>query len=170
MNNFEIKGDNGFLKVKIINVFGYPNRTSHLGGYECRASIEINIPSYQVKGTFYTSTGEIFRFYEELNKCQNELKGEAEYITAEPNLEINIKYNNMGQTKITGKFQQTLSNSNCLEFEIDSDQSFIKYTVDDLAEIVRKYGNMKGIKEEKNTSFETISKPSNWKFWKFWKK
>jgi len=29
---------------------------------------------------------------------------------------------------------------------------------------------MKGIKEEKNTSFETISKPSNWKFWKFWKK
>ncbi len=149
MESFEVKGDNGFLKIEIKEVYGFPDETSHFGGYECRADIEIKIPSYHVKGNFHTSTGEIFQFYEELSKCQIKLKGEVEYQTLENNLEIRVKYNNMGRTEITGKFQQSMGISNCLKFEINSDQSFIKYTVDELETIVNKYGNMTGVKKEK---------------------
>jgi len=144
MEIFEIKGDNGFLKIEIKEVFGFPNRTSHFGGYECRADIEIKIPSYHVKGDFHTSTGEIFRFYKELKKCQTELKGVAEYSTIDRNLDIKIEYKEFGQTLITGRFQQYMGSINCLEFEINSDQSYIKYTVDELQKIVKKYGDMKG--------------------------
>ena len=145
MESFEIKGDNGFLKIEIKEVFGFPNRTSHFGGYECRADIHIKIPSYQVEGNFYTSTGEIFKFYNELEKCQIVLKGKAEYSTMENNLEMIIKYNDLGRTEISGRFQQYMDAVNCLEFEINSDQSFIKNTLDELEVIVKKYGNMKGI-------------------------
>lgn len=98
MESFEIKGDNGLISIEIDEVFGFPNRTTHLGGYDCRANIEIKIPSYHAKGRFYTSTGEIFMFYEALNKCRKEIGGEARYSTFEGNLELKVTFDDSGHS------------------------------------------------------------------------
>jgi hypothetical protein len=166
MESFEIKGDNGLIKIELRKVIGFPEKTSHFGGYDCQTDIEIKIPNYQVKGDLYTSTGEIFSFYNELKKCQDELTGEANYLTLEGNLELKVKYNELGQTVITGRYQQEMGIGNCLEFEIKSDQSFLKYTVEDLELIVNKYGGNKGIKFQLNTDSQRENNKLNWQFWK----
>jgi hypothetical protein len=140
MESFEIKGDNGTLKIGLKEVFGYPDQTSPFGGYDAKATIEIEVPNYHVLGDFYTTTGEIFSFDKALKKCQEELKGEAEYLTYEGNFGVKINYTESGRIKIRGKFQQHLGIENCLSFEISGDQSFMKFTIDQLALILKKYG------------------------------
>lgn len=164
MECFEIKGDNGLIRIEIDKVFGFPNQTSHFSGYECQADIEIKIPSYHVKGDFYISTGEIFRFYEELNRSQKEIKGEAKYLT-EGNLELKVKFDDSGHAEINGRFQQSMGTENVLHFEINSDQSFLKYTVDELEVIVNKYGDNKGIKKQSSRIEKEENKKPIWKFW-----
>jgi len=166
MDSFEIKGDNGLLRISISEVFGFPNQTSHFGGYDCRADIEIRVPSYFVKGDFYTTTGEIFNFYEALNKCQKEIKGDAKYSTSEGNLELNVNFDELGHTEVYGRFQQTMGIGNNLSFEIKSDQSFIKYTVYQLLEIFKKYGNNYGKEGLPPPKDEKENKSLRWKFWK----
>lgn len=165
MESFQIKGDNGLIRIELDEVFGFPNQTSHFGGYECRADIEIKIPNYHVKGDFYTSTGEIFRFFEELNKCQKEIKGEAKYLTLEGNLELKVKFDNSGHAEINGRFQQSMGVENILHFEINSDQSFLKYTVDELKVFVNKYGDNKGIIRQSSRIEKEENKKPIWKFW-----
>ena len=150
MESFQIKGDDGEIKIKIEEVYGFPNQTCFSGGYECKAVVEIKIPCYHAKGTFYTSTGEVYRFYEQLKTCQEKVSGEANYSTLEGNFEMKVKYNALGQTEITGKYQHSLGVLNCLNFEIGSDQSFMKYTLAELEVIVKKYGGNKGIIEQKS--------------------
>ena len=165
MEVFEIKGDNGFVKIEIKEIFGFPDETSHFGGYECRADIEIKIPSYSAKGDFYTSTGQLFEFYEELKVCQAQLKGEVKYLTFEGNFALKIKYTELGHVEISGMFHQSMSNINCLEFEINSDQSFLNYTVEELEVITSKYGNNKGVNRNLNLDSDKDDKSKNWKFW-----
>ncbi len=144
MERFTIKGNDGFIKIGIKEVFGFPNKTSHTGGYDCMADIEINIPGYRATGDFYTSTGELFEFFSSLKQGQENLNGIAEYLTLEGNLNINVTYNELGQVRILGFFQQSMHIETLLKFEISSDQSYIKYTLDELEILVKKYGDLKG--------------------------
>lgn len=148
MERFEIKGDNGFIKIELKEVFRFPNKVSNFGGYECRADIEIKIPNYQVKGNFCTSTREIYNFCEDLKRCQSSLNGAANYSTYEGHLDLKIKYNGSGQAEITGSFQQSMLIPNCLAFEINSDQSYLKYSLDEIEMVVKKYGDNKRVKIE----------------------
>jgi hypothetical protein len=144
MEEFELKGDKGSLIVRINAVFGFPSETSFKGGYDCEVEIEIKVASYFVKSNFSTSTGELFRFYEKLKTCQVRLNGIAEYDSYESNLDLSVKYE-FGRVNISGKYQEVLSTENILEFDFNSDQSYLKRTVDQLKLITEKYGGMKGV-------------------------
>ncbi len=144
MEEFELKGENGIITIQIKEIFGFPNETSLMGGYDCAVRIEIGVGSYLVKSSFYTSTGEPFKFYKKLKKCHDELNGIAEFDSYESNLELNIKYE-LGKILIRGKYQENLGVENILEFDFYSNQSYFKYSLDQLVQICNKYGGMKGI-------------------------
>ena len=146
MEEFELKGDNGIITVGIEKIFGFPNETCFKGGYECIVKIEIKVGSYSVKSSFYTSTGELFKFYEKLKTCQTQLNGIAEFDSYENNLELTIKYE-FGKIEICGKYQDNLATDNILEFDFNSDQSYFKNSVEQLERIFDKYGGMKGVKK-----------------------
>jgi hypothetical protein len=144
MEEFELKGENGIIRVEIEKTFDFPNKTSFKGGYECVVGIEIKVGSYSVKSSFYTSTGELFKFYEKLKTCQSELNGVAEFDSYEQCLELTIKYVS-GKISIWGTYQENLGIENKLEFEFNSDQSYFKNSVEQLERMFDKYGGMKGL-------------------------
>lgn len=146
MEGFIIKGDNGFLKIEFFEVFGFPNETCHFGGYDTKSIVEINSGSFKVKSGVYCSTGEIFEFYEQLLKTNEQLKGSAYLRNYEHNLNAEVKYDINGRVTIFGSFREVSEFNNLLEFEFSSDQSYIQQTLIDLKKINLKYGGLKGVK------------------------
>ncbi len=69
MESFQLKGDNGFISIILVKVYGFPERTSYFGGYEAETLIEIKSSNYNVKGNLSTTTGEIYEFYQALKTC-----------------------------------------------------------------------------------------------------
>jgi hypothetical protein len=144
MDEFELKGNGEFLKITIQKVFGFPESTSHSGGYDTKSTIEINSGAFQAKSELWVSTGEIFEFYNALNKANELIQGIVYFVHLEDYLKFTIEYNVNGQVKIKGTFDDFESNS--LTFEFVSDQSYIQSTLQQLRSITGIYGGMKGIK------------------------
>jgi hypothetical protein len=145
MDSFTIKGGSDFITVTLDNLFGFPEETSHWGGYDASAIAEIKSRSFYCKANFYTSTGELFNFYQDLKKCNQDLKGIAKYVSYEAHLELTLEYDTTGHVTVKGMFSEHSLYANELQFEFSSDQSHIKSTIDELNVLVDKYGNMEGI-------------------------
>jgi hypothetical protein len=144
LEKFELSGEDGKILIDINKVYGFPEKTSHFGGYDCILGIEIKVNSYLVKSYFSSSTGELFEFHERLKKCHSDLNGIAKFVSYERNLDLSVKYD-FGKVIIYGKFQKYLSIENILSFEFYSDQSYLRETVEQLEQITVKYGGMKGV-------------------------
>jgi len=146
MNEFVVIGKQGFIRIELIKAFGFPKETSHFGGYDAQGITEIKSGNYYVKGELWFSTGEVYEFYKQLERCYRELKGEATFWNAEANLRIDIKFNRLGQIIIQGYFKEQTHQGNELQFEIESDQSFLATTLQQLKKFVDHYGDLKGLK------------------------
>jgi len=144
MEEFELKGQNGIIRLGINEVFGFPNKTSHFGGYDCILEVEIKVNSYSVKSNFYSTTGELSKFFKKFRMCHAELNGIAEFHSYEENLELTVKYD-FGKVNIFGKYQENLAVDNKLDFDFDTDQSYLKESVNQLEKIIEKYGGLKGV-------------------------
>lgn len=148
MDHFEIKGDNGFIKITVGQVFGFPNHTSHFGGYDTQSEIEIRSQNYFVKGTLWTSTGKMYDFYRKLGECQKQLKGAVEYINYDRTLELNLTYDDLGHIEVTGHYREHAHLRTQLDFEIKTDQSFLATTLIELQSIADKYGDNMGARNK----------------------
>lgn len=145
MEEFTIYAGADFVKVKLANVYGFPENTCHWGGYDVRAEIEIKSGNFSVKSSFYISTGEIYDFSQELKQCYNTLSGIANLNSYEGNLKLVGEFDGIGHVNFKGYFSEHNEFTNELKFEFVSDQTFIRSTLDELDEIVQKYGDAKGI-------------------------
>lgn len=107
MNEFTIAGKQGFVRIELNEVFGFPNQTSYLGGYDVQGKIEIKSGNYYVKDAeLWFSTGQIYKFFMELQKCYNHLKGGATFSESENALKIDFNFNRFGQISIEGHFKE----------------------------------------------------------------
>jgi hypothetical protein len=146
MDEFAIENGSDYLKISFAEVLGFPDSTSHFGGYDVRCCIDISSDGFVVKHEdFWTSTGVIYKFFENLSACNKALSGEVNFDTIE-DLELKIKYDTLGHASIRGKFDKGGEFGNKLEFEFITDQTFIQNTLRQLSAIVQKYGGMKGVK------------------------
>jgi hypothetical protein len=76
LESFTIKGVAAdFLTLTFTEVFGFPETTCHWGGYDLRAMIEIKSGNFYVKSVLYSSTGEIYQFFQQLKSCNENLTG-----------------------------------------------------------------------------------------------
>ncbi len=146
MEEFTLKGADAFIKITLNEVFGFPEKTCHWGGYDTQASIELKIDGYHVKSIFCTSTGELYNFYESLKEANKSLSGKLDYSSYEGNLNLTLTYNDIGQINISGIYIESHHLENQLKFEFESDQSFIAKSLLDLESIILKYGDMSGVK------------------------
>ncbi|MGG3452302.1 hypothetical protein ABER98_21125 [Domibacillus aminovorans] len=146
MNEFVVKGKNGFIRIELHKASGYPEDTSHFGGYDAEGIAEIKSGNYYVLGELWFTTGEVYEFYKQLEKCYRELTGSAVFWNSESSLKIEVIFNNLGQVILQGYFKEEPHLENELQFEIESDQSFLASTVEELKRFVDYYGGLKGIK------------------------
>ncbi|WP_213188651.1 WapI family immunity protein [Cloacibacterium caeni] len=149
MEKLSIKGESGnFIEIIYLEVYGFPDNTSHFGGYDVLAKINLKSEDFTINSDFYTSTGEIYNFFENLEKCNKNLSGSVKFISCEDNLEFFVSYNNLGHVNINGSFHNHSILNNKLTFELISDQSYISETLKNFQPIIDKYGNNSGIKND----------------------
>lgn len=147
MNSFTVKGNADFVKVSLIEVFGFPNKTCPWGGYDVKARVEIKSGNFYVNSIFYSSTGEFYLFYLALKKCNTHLGGKVIYKNYEENFFLMVTYEIQGHVNINGTFSEENNLCNKLDYEFHTDQSYIRFTLEELEKIVNKYGDMKGIQK-----------------------
>jgi hypothetical protein len=70
------------------------------------------------------TTGEVYEFYKQLDRCYHELKGAAIFLNYKTSLKIEIIFNHFGQVILKGYYKGKFHLENELPFEIESDQSF----------------------------------------------
>ncbi len=144
MNEFTLKGKQGFIRIELQEVYGFPESTSHFGGYDARGIAEIKSGNYYVKGQLWFTTGEVYEFYERLNQCYHRLDGETVFSNYESNIKVEIVFTKLGQLVMRGYFKERPDQENELQFEIESEQSYISSTLNQLRNFIDQYGDMKG--------------------------
>lgn len=145
MEGFEIRTGSDFIHVCLDEVFGFPDRTCHYGGYEAQGTVGIQCGSYRAHGSLWFSTGEVWQFYSELLRAYDDLSGEARFRSNEGNFELVVTFTSRGHLTIEGMYQENLGNSTGLQFEIESDQSYLTEPLAELAQFVTKYGDNRGL-------------------------
>jgi len=144
MDSFSVRGFNGFLEVGIEKIFGFPDQTSHFGGYDTESRVKVESNGFSVDGKLWLSTGEVFDFYTSLRQAHEKLNGSAKFESSEGNLLFAINYELLGRVSIQGEFRDNKQEDNFLRFEIFSDQSYLNRTLVELTQFIRKYGDNSG--------------------------
>lgn len=147
MESITLNAENGYIKFHLTEIFGYPDRTSHFGGYDVIGQIEIKSSNYFVKGGLNFTTGEIYDFYTQINKVFKSLDGLAKYDSSEFQLSFLVKVDQLGHISIVGEYLEDLANDSKLIFELKGDQSYLDSWLYELNKIVSKYGDNSGIKK-----------------------
>ncbi|MBF9239602.1 hypothetical protein I2I05_19575 [Hymenobacter sp. BT683] len=143
---FEILGDNGdHISITFVEVWGFPNTTSFVGGYDVLAAVIIKAGGFQVISNFYTSTGEIYELLKQLVRSNEQLSGVVRYASFEGNLEFTAEYDTLGHVQIKGCFLANDDTENRLIFSIKSDQSFMNLSINQLKLLADKYGDNMGV-------------------------
>ncbi|GGA60252.1 WapI family immunity protein [Ornithinibacillus halotolerans] len=147
MSGFIITGKNGVIKIEFSEVFGFPKETSYLGGYDVKGKINIQCGNFFVKDAdLWFSTGQVYQFFTRLQKCYKDLAGSVTFIDADNNFKMEVYFNRLGQVKIQGFFQEVAHLENILQYQFESEQSYLTSTIKELEEIVLYYGDMEGEK------------------------
>lgn len=143
---FTIYAKQGFVRIALTTVFGYPEQTSAFGGYDTQSTLEIKSGGFSVLTELYVSTGDIYNFFEQLKNCYETLNGTARLDSYEMNLRVAVEFDSLGHANISGEFVERLEPPNTLKFNLTTDQTYLKNTVTELERIYKYYGNNKGVK------------------------
>jgi len=137
--------DNEYLCLTIDEVFGFPNVIAYGGGYGARGNLDIQVGPYNVHPVHCFTTGELYTFYCQLQKCYDSLSGVAILTNTEQELELKLMFNKSGKIRVIGEFQARPDVSNRLCFEMFTDQTFICEVLADLRKVHQTFGSTKGI-------------------------
>ncbi|SMC35962.1 hypothetical protein SAMN02745168_0448 [Papillibacter cinnamivorans DSM 12816] len=144
---FKLEGNDCYIELTIEEVWGYPNETSYGGGYGAKGQLTIKAGEYSVdNATHYFTTGELYRFMQELQQCYNKLEGEIYLDNTEHELDLKCTFNRKGHVVINGRFQSRPDIQTFLIFELRTDQTQIPAAIFALKRVAEIFGDDKGIK------------------------
>ena len=142
---FTLKGSakNDKIEMLIEEVYDFPDRTSHLGGYDFRGTVNIQIGSFMVNDArIFSSTGTLYRLFTALQQCYHSLEGTATFCNYyESEFTFHLNMIKLGHAVISGEYQQYLHLNTKLIFEMETDQTCILATIQDLQHIIRLFGD-----------------------------
>ena len=112
------------------------------GGYDIICSLEIQSGNYHVIGEqYYSETGALYRFNEELQKCYYKLEGNADYsMLYERHLIFSVNMLIGGHAVVKGTYRERADKQNILEFEIETDQSCFFSVIQSINQLKDKFG------------------------------
>ena len=143
---FCLNGYDEYLRLSINEVFGYPKETSYGGGYSAKGRLEISVQGYKVDSQHFFTTGELYKFKEELKPCYQSISGTATLENTECELELSVSFDKKGIVTVSGEFQERPDVNNRLLFEFKTDQTCILPVIKELEAIQKTFGDMAGIK------------------------
>jgi hypothetical protein len=141
---FRIAGIYESVELIIDEVWGFPNEISYGGGYGAKGILTICAGDYSVSSNLYFTTGELYRFFNELTRCYETLSGTATLDNTDNTLNLKCEFNKRGHVFISGRFQADPAIKNILLFEFTTDQTHIKGNLFKLEAIYRLFGDEKG--------------------------
>lgn len=144
MDEFTLSAGEDSVRICLEDVFGFPDHTSHFGGYDARGVVVIHCGAYQVQGPLWFSTGEVWQFYTELRSAYDDLSGQARFCSSEGNLDFTIRFTTRGHWSLEGTYQEHLHVNSRLVFQMASDQTYLVETLAQLAHFVTTYGDNQG--------------------------
>jgi len=134
------------ILLKLSSVMGFPDSTSYEGGYDILCTLEIDVGCYGVKcEKYYSATGALYRFADQLRSCYETLQGQAEYrLLLEDDLTFTVAMTSKGHAHVTGAFRQRPHVQNVLTFEMETDQTFFPPVIQGIDELKKRYGGFQG--------------------------
>lgn len=139
---FTLRASGGSVQICLDEVFGFPSRTSHFGGYDARGTVAIDCGAYHVRGPLWFSTGEVWQFYTDLRTAYDALTGQVRFCSSEGNLNFTLRFTTRGHWTLEGVYQEHLHLTTRLVFTLESDQSYLVHVLAQLAHFVATYGDI----------------------------
>lgn len=118
---FHLIGNDEHVSLSISEVYGFPEETAYGGGYGAQGILDIRVGSYTVYANHYFTTGELYAFFCQLQKCYDSISGEATLANTEQELQLKIVFEKTGKVIVSGEFQERPDFENKLRFEMTTD-------------------------------------------------
>ena len=137
--DFKIKGSGGELLK--ITVMGYscPDAVDFWDGnwLDCRLNLGLN--GFYADFAFGLRADELERFLRELEQLHSNLKGTASLENMSCVIHLNVTIRKTGQLIWEGRLVYPAGHGTTLEFEVESDQSFLPDLINELKSIANRY-------------------------------
>ncbi|NTS44001.1 hypothetical protein HRG84_24190 [Flavisolibacter sp. BT320] len=146
---FSIRSEVNLVSFRIDTVHGFPDETFYMGGYDSACSVEILSHNFSAKGYVYISTAQFYELYEQLKRSYQSLSGTAKVGSYENDFSAELIFDGLGHISVQGFYSNEYGNE--LKFSFETDQTYIKQLISDLANIVDKYGDNYGKKQIRTT-------------------
>jgi len=134
MDKFTLAGETGKISLS----FEYTQCGE--GGCDCRGTASIASWGFQAQGKVWFTAADVARFHSELAACYQTLTGVATFATQEDTLKLEVVFGRRGQVEFRGTFQESHNEGNELKFRIQTDQSYIAQSLEELSALVKRYG------------------------------
>ena len=152
MKAFCLKGLAEDEKIEIIieELYGFPTETCYDGGYDFRGVANICVGKFKVNNAaVFCSTGALYRLLASLKQCYHTLEGEAKFLhSLENNITFVLKMGRFGRAVIEGEYQEFSHLNTRLIFEMETDQTYILATINELQHMEDLFGDELGKRTE----------------------
>jgi hypothetical protein len=136
--NVEIAGQGAQMRIEVI---GYENpaaeNPSDANWLTCRVNVRVRAFEGHVDASFTTQGFAAFR--KSLRLAVADVRGEAVFETDEDALRLNVKLHANGTAAVTGTLREPDRPQTALAFSFESDQTFLRHTVEALNEVVQQF-------------------------------
>jgi hypothetical protein len=130
MDSFTIRGENGSIKVSVSDTLG-----TDRDGQVLKGRVEIQQSNFRASGEILFSSKEVEEFSRALQRCYEQLKGEALFMPRGEGLEVRV-----GLHEVQGCYREHPSSPTELVFAFPTDQSYFQPTLTELQEFLALFG------------------------------
>ncbi len=132
---FQLLGNETIIIIKVINR-SYPDSTDYWDGNWINSTIKVEIPGYSVRFDATLRTDELLDFLNELKNMRKHMKGKAILKNLDAYIHFEGGMDRLGKIIWTGETCYPAGNGAVLNFEFESDQSFLEGLIRELEEIL----------------------------------
>ena len=124
---FDISAIDGRVKLLLAAIDKGTPESIKMGGITADFNIQVAIDGINADFECFITTGNLYKFYKELQECYNNLNGTAVLkYHSEKLTRISVDFKNTGKCTIYGYAQTNSYKRNRIEFCIECDQTYIE--------------------------------------------
>jgi hypothetical protein len=137
--NFIIKGLEGeYININVVS-YSYPDSSDYWDGNWISCLVKAQIPGFVVSFPTYLRTSEIVSFYSDLVQLYDFTKDIASLVGMESNIDLQVQMDKLGKLTWKANLTYPTGHGSTLEFEFESEQSYLINLMDELKSIVEEF-------------------------------